>query len=77
MNRVTRVATLLVTVMAGTGTLSAQVPTVSRGDVAVPDHTNAERLKGGMRKLWTDHVIWTRQYIVSAIADDPSAAEAA
>ncbi len=76
MNRVTRVATLLLTVMAGAGSLAAQVPTVSKGDV-VPDRTNAERLKTGMRKLWTDHVIWTRQYIVSAVADDPSAAEAA
>lgn len=24
-----------------------------------------------LRKLWADHVIWTRQYIVSAIADLP------
>jgi hypothetical protein len=76
MNRVTRVVTLLLTVMASAGSLTAQVPTVSKGDV-VTDHTNAERLKTGMRKLWTDHVIWTRQYIVSAVADDPSAAEAA
>lgn len=33
--------------------------------------------KAGMRKLWTDHVIWTRQYIVSAVADLPDANAAA
>lgn len=30
-----------------------------------------------MRKLWTDHVVWTRQYIVSAIAGLPDANAAA
>lgn len=33
----------------------------------------APELKAGMRKLWADHVIWTRQYIVSATLGDPSA----
>jgi hypothetical protein len=28
-------------------------------------------LKAGMRRLWTDHVIWTRMYIVSAVAGAP------
>src|SRR5437868_6594895 len=28
-------------------------------------------LKWGMRRLWTDHVIWTRMYIVSAVAGAP------
>ncbi|MEX1028505.1 MAG: glycosyltransferase [Paenibacillaceae bacterium] len=26
------------------------------------------QLKGDMRKLWIDHVVWTRNYIVSAVA---------
>ena len=30
-------------------------------------------LKTGMRKLWSDHVLWTRQYIVDAAAGSPSA----
>src|SRR5262245_34370707 len=34
-------------------------------------------LRQDMRKLWTDHVIWTREYIVSAIADSPDAQAAA
>ena len=33
--------------------------------------------KAGMRKLWTDHVIWTRQYITSAVAEMPDANAAA
>jgi hypothetical protein len=28
-------------------------------------------LKAGMRRLWTDHVIWTRMYMVSAVAGAP------
>lgn len=30
-------------------------------------------LRTNMRRLWTDHVVWTRGYIVAAVADDPSA----
>jgi hypothetical protein len=34
-------------------------------------------LKQDMRKLWTDHVVWTRDYIIAAISDQPDAQAAA
>ena len=34
-------------------------------------------LRQDMRKLWSDHVIWTRDYIVAAAADHPSRPSAA
>jgi len=34
-------------------------------------------LRIGMRKLWADHVIWTREYIVAAIAGTADAEAAA
>jgi hypothetical protein len=33
----------------------------------------APSLREDMRKLWSDHVVWTRQYIVAAVAGDSSA----
>jgi hypothetical protein len=38
---------------------------------------NAARLREDMRKLWSDHVIWTREYIVAAIGGSPDANAAA
>jgi hypothetical protein len=37
----------------------------------------ALRLRESMRKLWSDHVVWTREYVVSAIDGSPSASGAA
>jgi hypothetical protein len=37
----------------------------------------AVALKQDMRKLWTDHVVWTRIYIVAALGDQPDAQAAA
>ena len=39
--------------------------------------SSASSLRQDMRKLWTDHVIWTRAYVVSAVADQPDAQAAA
>jgi hypothetical protein len=35
------------------------------------------QLKQDMRKLWTDHVVWTRDYIIAAVGDQPDAQAAA
>jgi hypothetical protein len=37
----------------------------------------ADALRSAMARLWSDHVIWTRQYIVSAVGDHPDADKAA
>jgi hypothetical protein len=46
-----------------------------------PHHTStlsaAATLRRNMRKLWSDHVIWTRDYIVAAVGDQPDVHAAA
>jgi hypothetical protein len=37
----------------------------------------AAELKQDMRRLWSDHVVWTRDYIIAAVADQPDAKAAA
>ena len=34
-------------------------------------------LNAAMRRLWADHVIWTRQYVVAAVGGNPDADAAA
>jgi hypothetical protein len=50
---------------------------VQAGKNAPPHSDKAAALKQDMRKLWTDHVVWTRAYIVAAVADQPDAQAAA
>lgn len=50
---------------------------------AAPDHGGpmvlpaASELRQNMRKLWSDHAFWTREYIVAAVAGDPDQTAAA
>lgn len=37
----------------------------------------ASSLKAALRRLWADHVVWTRQYVVAAVANAPDAGAAA
>lgn len=37
----------------------------------------AVSLKLALRRLWSDHVIWTREYVVAAVAGTPDASAAA
>jgi hypothetical protein len=56
-------------------TAIAQTPQRGRSDMAHGDA--AATLKQDMRKLWTDHVVWTRDYIIAAVGDQPDAQAAA
>lgn len=39
--------------------------------------TSSETIRQDMRKLWSDHVIWTRDYIIAAVGDQPDQSAAA
>jgi hypothetical protein len=61
---------------AGGCTTAQTIPGTAAGEVAIV-RPGALELRQDMRKLWSDHVIWTRQYIVSAVGGDASASAAA
>jgi hypothetical protein len=60
--------------MAALVALSALVTTPA---AAQDSGAAAVALKQDMRKLWTDHVVWTRVYVIAAVADRPDAQAAA
>jgi hypothetical protein len=45
--------------------------------VAAQHVNKATQLHQDMRKLWTDHTVWTRDYIIAAVDDKPDAMAAA
>ena len=56
---------------------AAQSPNVARSMSAAAPSETAVALKQDMRKLWTDHVVWTRDYVIAAVGDQPEAQAAA
>src|SRR6187401_2186476 len=69
-------ATLLATGLTSGCSVSGDTP-ASRETPASASSEAAAALKQDMRKLWTDHVVWTRLYVLEAVADQPDAAAAA
>ena len=65
---------LIIALVAGGCTPPAHTVEKAGGVVALRDDT---ALRESMRRLWTDHVVWTRGYIVAATSNDPSASQAA
>jgi hypothetical protein len=50
-------------------TVTAQTP----ADPAAVAAISADDLRQDMRKLWVEHVVWTRDYVVAALAGHPGA----
>jgi len=68
---------VFVTMLCSIGSSSAG-PSQTKSAAASMTHNDAAaKLKQDMRKLWTDHVVWTRDYIVAAVGDQPDAQSAA
>jgi len=65
------------------GALLLSVSAFPMGEHAMPNKITAAQsaaaanLRQDMRKLWTDHVVWTRDYVIAAAADQPAAQAAA
>jgi len=51
-------------------------PTLAQANRNVANSDAAITLKQDMRKLWTDHVVWTRDYIIAATQSQPDATAA-
>src|SRR5688500_2164954 len=66
---------LMLALAAAPGCASTSASEMQMGQPAAMT-SSALELRQGMRELWSDHVVWTRAYIVAAVADDPSASTA-
>jgi hypothetical protein len=69
------VACSLIPVVSAAGLPQGGQPV--RNAAASMNSEAAVALKQDMRRLWTDHVVWTRDYIIAALGDQPDAQAAA
>lgn len=77
MNRVDHLRFTFVLLAGAVAALLGCATTSSSSSMDMMTDDSRATLTKGMRDLWADHVIWTRQYIVSTVADLPDAQSAA
>lgn len=63
------IPTIIVSLALGAGTMYFLVPTIKQP--ALAKNEKQCFLKTAMRKLWADHVVWTRDYIIAATTQSP------
>jgi hypothetical protein len=56
---------------ADTATAPATMPATAPANAAMANPERTHELRTAMRKLWEDHITYTRNYIISALADLP------
>jgi hypothetical protein len=58
---------------------TAAMPTVNKSSVntSAVDISKTQALYQDMRKLWSDHVIWTREYVIASLDSRPEAPKVA
>ena len=71
------VGTVTVAAQSSTATDVVQTSQVHRAQQAVTRSRAAVKFRNQMRKLWEDHIVWTRQFIVSTVAGLPDGETAA